>query len=236
MTSRGSPSSAAGSPGWPPRTGCGRCSGPPRRSSCWSSVAVSAACCGPSTSPARPTTSGPRRSCGGARRSATLLDELGLAGEVVHPAGAAPSVRAGGVTVPLPPGTLLGVPTSAARLDGVLSPAGAAAAAAERDRAAALDGGRRRGAGCAAARPFRRRAGRPAGRPAARRGLRGPGGRAGSARDAAGRGRGAGRGRSVADRRRGPGHRPTPREFCACARESCIRAHESCACARESRV
>jgi len=64
-----------------------------------------------------------------------LVDELGLAGEVVHPAGATPSVRAGGVTVPLPPGTLLGVPTSAARLDGVLSPAGAAAAAAERDRA-----------------------------------------------------------------------------------------------------
>jgi oxygen-dependent protoporphyrinogen oxidase len=63
-----------------------------------------------------------------------LLDELGLAGEVVHPAGATPTVRAGGVTVPLPSGTLLGVPTSAARLDRVLSPAGAAAASAERDR------------------------------------------------------------------------------------------------------
>jgi protoporphyrinogen/coproporphyrinogen III oxidase len=63
-----------------------------------------------------------------------LLDELGLAGEVVHPAGAAASVRAGGVTVPLPAGTLLGVPTSAARLDGVLSAAGTAAARAERDR------------------------------------------------------------------------------------------------------
>jgi protoporphyrinogen/coproporphyrinogen III oxidase len=63
-----------------------------------------------------------------------LLDELGLAGEVVHPAGAAASVRAGGVTVPLPTGTLLGVPTSAARLDGVLSAAGSAAARAERDR------------------------------------------------------------------------------------------------------
>ena len=63
-----------------------------------------------------------------------LLDELGLAGEVVHPAGAAPSVRAGGGTLPLPPGTLLGVPTSGARLDGVLSPAGTAAARAERDR------------------------------------------------------------------------------------------------------
>jgi len=63
-----------------------------------------------------------------------LLDELGLADEVVHPAGAAPSVRAGGGTVPLPPGTLLGVPTSGARLDGVLSPAGTAVARAERDR------------------------------------------------------------------------------------------------------
>jgi oxygen-dependent protoporphyrinogen oxidase len=63
-----------------------------------------------------------------------LLDELGLADEVVHPAGAAPSVRAGGDTVPLPPGTLLGVPTSGARLDGVLSPAGTAVARAERDR------------------------------------------------------------------------------------------------------
>jgi oxygen-dependent protoporphyrinogen oxidase len=63
-----------------------------------------------------------------------LLDELGLAGEGVHPTGATPTVRAGGHTVPLPTGTLLGVPTSAARLDEVLSPAGVAAAAAERDR------------------------------------------------------------------------------------------------------
>lgn len=63
-----------------------------------------------------------------------LLDELGLAGEAVHPAGAAPSLRTGGGTRPLPPGTLLGVPTSAARLDGVLSPAGTAVARAERDR------------------------------------------------------------------------------------------------------
>jgi oxygen-dependent protoporphyrinogen oxidase len=70
-----------------------------------------------------------------------LLDELGLAGAVVHPAGAAPSVRAGGVTVPLPAGTLLGVPTSVARLDGVLSPAGAAAVVAERDRALHWTGG-----------------------------------------------------------------------------------------------
>jgi oxygen-dependent protoporphyrinogen oxidase len=63
-----------------------------------------------------------------------LLRELGLEGELVHPGSAAPSVRAGGTTVPLPAGTLLGVPTSVARLDGALSPSGVAAAVAERDR------------------------------------------------------------------------------------------------------
>jgi protoporphyrinogen/coproporphyrinogen III oxidase len=63
-----------------------------------------------------------------------LLEELGLRDEVVHPGGAAATVRAGGVTVALPPGTLLGVPTSAARLSGVLSPAAVTRVAAERDR------------------------------------------------------------------------------------------------------
>ena len=38
-----------------------------------------------------------------------LLAELGLAGELVHPGVAEPTVRAGGVTVPLPGGTVLGV-------------------------------------------------------------------------------------------------------------------------------
>jgi protoporphyrinogen/coproporphyrinogen III oxidase len=63
-----------------------------------------------------------------------LLRELGLEGELLHPGGAAPSIRAGGRTVPLPSGTLLGVPTSATRLDGALSAAAVAAALAERDR------------------------------------------------------------------------------------------------------
>jgi oxygen-dependent protoporphyrinogen oxidase len=63
-----------------------------------------------------------------------LLAELGLAGELVHPGVAKATVRAGGVTVPLPGGTVLGVPTSGARLDGVLSPPGVAAADAEPDR------------------------------------------------------------------------------------------------------
>jgi protoporphyrinogen/coproporphyrinogen III oxidase len=60
-----------------------------------------------------------------------LLAELDLTDEMVHPTGAAPSVRAGGRTLPLPGGTLLGVPTSGARLDGLLPPAAVAAVAAE---------------------------------------------------------------------------------------------------------
>jgi len=63
-----------------------------------------------------------------------LLAELGLADVVVHPTRAAASIRAGGRTGPLPAGTLMGVPTSAARLDGVLSAAGLAAVAAEPHR------------------------------------------------------------------------------------------------------
>ena len=57
-----------------------------------------------------------------------------------RPARRRPCGPAGG-TVPLPPGTLLGVPTSGARLDGVLSPAGTAAARAERDRPLAWTAG-----------------------------------------------------------------------------------------------
>ncbi|MHA6630715.1 protoporphyrinogen oxidase [Pseudonocardia sichuanensis] len=63
-----------------------------------------------------------------------LLAELGLTAELVHPTGATASVRAGGRTGPLPGGTLLGVPTSAARLDGLLSAAGLTAVAAEPER------------------------------------------------------------------------------------------------------
>jgi protoporphyrinogen/coproporphyrinogen III oxidase len=62
---------------------------------------------------------------------AMLLDELGLRGEQVHPSTAKASLRADGHNAALPAATLLGVPTSAARLDGLLSPAGVAAVAAE---------------------------------------------------------------------------------------------------------
>ncbi|WP_142102685.1 protoporphyrinogen oxidase [Pseudonocardia cypriaca] len=60
-----------------------------------------------------------------------LLAELGLTDALVHPTRAAASVRAAGRTGPLPGGTLMGVPTSAARLDGLLSAAGLAAVTAE---------------------------------------------------------------------------------------------------------
>jgi oxygen-dependent protoporphyrinogen oxidase len=65
---------------------------------------------------------------------AALMAELGLSGELVTPTGAAPSLRAAGRTRPLPGGTLLGIPTSAAKLDGLLSPTGLAAIAAEPTR------------------------------------------------------------------------------------------------------
>jgi protoporphyrinogen/coproporphyrinogen III oxidase len=70
-----------------------------------------------------------------------LLDELGLADAQVHPTPAAPSVRAAGRTVPLPGGTLLGVPTHRSRLEGLLSTAGVAAVAAEPDRPLRWDAG-----------------------------------------------------------------------------------------------
>lgn len=61
-----------------------------------------------------------------------LAAELGLAH--VHPTSASPSVRAGGRTVGLPPGTLMGVPGSRARMEEVLSPVGLARTVAERHR------------------------------------------------------------------------------------------------------
>ncbi|WP_281688896.1 protoporphyrinogen oxidase [Pseudonocardia thermophila] len=60
-----------------------------------------------------------------------LLAELGLSDRIVHPTSAPASVRAAGRTQPLPAGTLMGVPTSAAKLDGLLSPDGLAAVAEE---------------------------------------------------------------------------------------------------------
>ena len=60
-----------------------------------------------------------------------LLAELGLVDRLVHPTGAGASIRAAGRTVALPGGTVLGVPTSGARLAGLLSHAGLTAAAAE---------------------------------------------------------------------------------------------------------
>ncbi|MDQ4117714.1 MAG: NAD(P)-binding protein, partial [Actinomycetota bacterium] len=55
-----------------------------------------------------------------------LLDELGLTGSLCHPTAATATIRAGGRTVGLPRGTLMGVPGAGAVLDGVLSDAGLA--------------------------------------------------------------------------------------------------------------
>jgi oxygen-dependent protoporphyrinogen oxidase len=63
-----------------------------------------------------------------------LLAELGLTDELVHPSGASATVRAGGRTVLLPTRTMLGVPGSDSRLEGLLSSAGVARVAEERRR------------------------------------------------------------------------------------------------------
>lgn len=71
-----------------------------------------------------------------------LLAELGLTDQQVHPsASASATVRAAGRTGPLPSRTLLGVPGSDARLDGLLSPAGLARAGAEPTRPMAWSAG-----------------------------------------------------------------------------------------------
>ncbi|ALL77414.1 protoporphyrinogen oxidase [Pseudonocardia sp. EC080610-09] len=70
-----------------------------------------------------------------------LLGELGLSGALAHPTSATATIRAGGRTVGLPRGTLMGVPGRDAVLDGVLSDAGRAAVAAEPSRPLAWDPG-----------------------------------------------------------------------------------------------
>ncbi|HEU0127505.1 MAG TPA: protoporphyrinogen oxidase [Pseudonocardiaceae bacterium] len=60
-----------------------------------------------------------------------LIEELGLGGQLVHPSGAVPTVRAGGRTVALPTRTLLGLPGTTADVAGVLSAQGTKRVAAE---------------------------------------------------------------------------------------------------------
>ncbi|HEX8760883.1 MAG TPA: protoporphyrinogen oxidase [Pseudonocardiaceae bacterium] len=60
-----------------------------------------------------------------------LIEELGLDGQLVHPTGAVPTVRAGGRTVALPTRTLLGLPGTAADVAGLLSAQGTKRVAAE---------------------------------------------------------------------------------------------------------
>jgi oxygen-dependent protoporphyrinogen oxidase len=60
-----------------------------------------------------------------------LVAELGLAGEVVHPVTTAAGVYVDGAAVPLPAGTLMGIPANPASVRDVLGAAGVAAATAE---------------------------------------------------------------------------------------------------------
>lgn len=61
-----------------------------------------------------------------------LAAEIGLTDEVVAPTAVRATVRAGGRTVPLPSGTLMGIPADPAAVAGVLSAPGSQAVAAER--------------------------------------------------------------------------------------------------------
>ncbi|MBC3191425.1 protoporphyrinogen oxidase [Pseudonocardia sp. C8] len=63
-----------------------------------------------------------------------LLREIGLSASLTHPTAATATLRAGGRTVGLPRGTLMGVPGRGAVLDDVLSEAGLAAVAGEPSR------------------------------------------------------------------------------------------------------
>ncbi|NAZ83159.1 protoporphyrinogen oxidase [Kineococcus sp. R8] len=60
-----------------------------------------------------------------------LVRAAGLGADLVHPATARASVRTEGALVPLPAGTLMGVPGSAAAVEGLLPPADVARVAAE---------------------------------------------------------------------------------------------------------
>jgi oxygen-dependent protoporphyrinogen oxidase len=62
-----------------------------------------------------------------------LIGELDRSAELVHPGPASAGIRAGGRTRPIPPGTVLGVPVSAAAVADVLSADGLRQVAAEAD-------------------------------------------------------------------------------------------------------
>lgn len=63
--------------------------------------------------------------------AATLVDQLGLRGQLTHPTPARPTVRAGGRTLPLPTRTVLGLPGAGTDVAGLLSKQGVARVAAE---------------------------------------------------------------------------------------------------------
>lgn len=65
-----------------------------------------------------------------------LVAEIGLSDDLVHPATTAAGVVRDGTVRPLPPGTVMGVPTDPSRLSGVLTPDEVARVVAEAERPA----------------------------------------------------------------------------------------------------
>ncbi|MBB1025335.1 FAD-dependent oxidoreductase, partial [Dietzia sp. DQ12-76] len=62
-----------------------------------------------------------------------LVAELGLTDALRHPGPLGPAILTGGRLVPMPPGTVMGLPSDVTALTGVLTPAESDAAARERD-------------------------------------------------------------------------------------------------------
>ena len=131
MTAPGRGRRRRASPGSPPRTGCARCSAPTPRSPCWSSGTAIGGVLRTVDLAGMPYDVGAEAFLARRPEVPALLAELGLTERIVHPTAAHAAIRAAGRTVALPGGTVLGVPTSAARLAGLLSDAGLAAVAAE---------------------------------------------------------------------------------------------------------
>ena len=215
MRSRGgSRWSAAGSPGWPPRSGCATAPRPAPRSPCTSSPARSAASCAPVQLAGPPVEFGAesflmRDPAGGESAAVALARRLGLGDELVHPTvGQAALVVDGGLR-PMP-GRHAGRRTRGSGPRWRRSPGRPRTPTATRGRPLLGAGRGRRGrrAGPAA---VRRRGGGPAGRPDARRRLRRPGRRPVAGSHDAGAGpRGPGRS-TPWPARSGPRRPPPPR-------------------------
>ena len=88
---------------------------------CWSRGRAPAACSAAVRSAASRSTSAPSRSWPAARRRSTWRSSLGLGDDVVHPATSRAAVWSRGALHPMPTGTVMGVPSDASALAGLLT-------------------------------------------------------------------------------------------------------------------